>query len=721
MTDRSAGLAGPVLEPSAAGTDAPVLEVSDLDVSFPSEQGRVHAVRGLSYQVAAGEVLGIVGESGSGKSVSSLAVLGLLPPQARVSGSIRFRGTELLGKPDIELSRIRGRRVAMVFQDPLSALTPVFTVGHQIAEAVLAHRRGTVTKQDANRRAVELLDLVGIPNAPQRARAYPHEYSGGMRQRAVIAMAIANDPDLLIADEPSTALDVTVQAQVLEVLQTAREATSASVIMITHDLGVIAGIADRVMVMYAGRAVETADVDDLYALPRMPYTIGLLGSVPRVDLAQQALVPIEGQPPSMVDIPPGCPFNPRCPLAVEVCTQTEPDLLRVQGTQAAACHRSDETAAKGIRAAELFGASHVHQAGTRASRDRRTEVLRVTDLVKEFPVLKGAVLKRRVGTVHAVDGISFDIREAETLGLVGESGCGKSTTLMQILELAAPSAGSVEVLGRDVTTLGRRDRMAVRRDLQVVFQDPTGSLDPRLPIAQTIAEPMTAHGYGAEHVRRRVPELLELVGLRPEYGDRYPAQFSGGQRQRVGIARALALEPKLLVLDEPVSALDVSIQAGVINLLDELKERLGLAYLFVAHDLSVIRHIADRVAVMYLGKIVELGDVDAVFSAPQHPYTQTLLSAIPIPDPTVERQRERIILTGDMPSPSDPPSGCRFHTRCPLFATLPVEKQRPCLEQEPPLERHGWGDTVGQPAACHYAAPRSLLAMNGSRQGVTRS
>ncbi len=714
MTDHA--LAEEILDP-AAGPAAPVLEVADLSVSFPSEQGRVQAVRGLSYQVAAGEVLGIVGESGSGKSVSSLAVMGLLPPQARVSGSIRFRGTELLGKPDTELSRIRGKRMAMVFQDPLSALTPVFTVGHQIAEAVLAHGRGTVSKTAANRRATELLDLVGIPNAAARAQGYPHEFSGGMRQRVVIAMAIANDPDLIIADEPSTALDVTVQAQVLDVLQTAKEATGAGVVMITHDLGVIAGLADRVMVMYAGRAVEKAPVGDLYAHPRMPYTIGLLGSVPRADLAEQTLVPIEGQPPSMVDLPPGCPFTPRCPLAADVCTQTEPELLPVHGEQAAACHRTDQTAGVGTDAAELFGASHVHRPAPPAGRERRIEVLRVTDLVKQFPVTKGAVLKRRVGTVHAVDGISFDIREAETLGLVGESGCGKSTTLMEILGLAAPTAGSIEVLGRDVADLGRKDRLAVRRDLQVVFQDPTGSLDPRLPIGQTIAEPMTAHGFDAGHVRARVPELLRLVGLRPEFAERYPAQFSGGQRQRVGIARALALEPKLLVLDEPVSALDVSIQAGVINLLDELKERLGLAYLFVAHDLSVIRHIADRVAVMYLGRIVELADVNDVFTAPQHPYTQALLSAVPIPDPAVERRRERIILTGDMPSPADPPSGCRFRTRCPLFAALPADRQQPCIEREPALERHG----RGHPAACHYAEPRSLLDVNGSARDVTGS
>ncbi|GAA3531324.1 ABC transporter ATP-binding protein [Amycolatopsis ultiminotia] len=708
--------AAPELSAETGKPTGTVLEVSDLDVSFPSESGRVHAVRGLSYQVAAGEVLGIVGESGSGKSVSSLAVMGLLPPQARVSGSIRFQGSELIGKSDTDLSKIRGKKISMVFQDPLSALTPVYTVGAQIAEALRVHAKGSMSKQEANKRAVELLDLVGIPNAAQRAKAFPHEFSGGMRQRAVIAIAIANDPDLIIADEPTTALDVTVQAQVLEVLKTAQEVTGAGIVIITHDLGVVAGFADRLMVMYAGRAVEQGPVETIYAQPRMPYTLGLLGSIPRVDAQEkQPLVPIEGQPPSLVDLPPGCPFSPRCPLAIDACREAEPELLTiapgnphapVDTTHRAACIRTEELARPDAGAAEVYGAEVIEEAPVASvPRAERTTVLDVRELEKHYSVTKGAVLKRKVGDVRAVDGISFDIVEGETLGLVGESGCGKSTTLMEILELAAPSAGSVAVLGKNVAKLGGKDRKAIRRDLQVVFQDPMAALDPRLPIGDVIAEPMVVHGYGKAHIEQRVPELLGLVGLRAEHAERYPAEFSGGQRQRVGIARALALEPKLIVLDEPVSALDVSIQAGVINLLDELKAKLGLSYLFVAHDLSVVRHIADRVAVMYLGKIVEIGDVRTVFEIPQHPYTQALLSAIPIPDPARERERGRIILTGDLPSPANPPSGCRFRTRCFVFAQLSEKDKQKCIDVEPPRESRAEDHDV----ACHYAKTREVV------------
>jgi peptide/nickel transport system ATP-binding protein len=598
----------------------------------------------------------------------------------------------------------------MIFQDPLSALTPVFTVGQQIAEAILIHQK--VSEQAAMDRAVELLSMGGIPNPQQRATAFPHEFSGGMRQRAMIAMAIANNPELIIADEPTTALDVTIQAQILELLQTARKTTGAAIIMITHDLGVIAGAADRVAVMYAGKPVETGEIDDVFYKPRMPYTLGLLGSIPRLDVAERLpLTPIEGSPPSLTNLPRGCPFTPRCPMRIEKCEQIEPELVVLSASgreHAAACHRSHEIEEQNLKSTDVFPAPLIGEPEvSRVPRNERETVLELKDMKKHFPLVKGAILRRRVGTVFAVDGISFDIKEGETLGLVGESGCGKTTTIMEVLNLIRPAAGRIVVLGKDTGHMSAQDRFADREDLSVVFQDPLASLDPRMPVSDILAEPLETHGVPASQRASRIAELLDIVGLRMEHASRYPQEFSGGQRQRVGIARALALRPRLVVLDEPVSALDVSIRAGVINLLEKLKEDLGLAYLFVAHDLSVVRHIADRVAVMYLGKIAEVGEVNRVFGMPAHPYTQALLSAIPLPDPRKERARRRIILKGDIPNPANPPSGCRFRTRCQKFANELDDRQRQrCIDEEPTLAQQAGADHF---AACHYAESYAVL------------
>ncbi|KUI13426.1 peptide ABC transporter ATP-binding protein [Mycolicibacterium acapulense] len=606
-----------------------LLEVRDLAVEFPTDSAPVKAVRGMNFDVGKGEVVALVGESGAGKSASAMAVVGLLPEYAEVSGSIRLHGDQLIGLSDQRMSAIRGKAIGTVFQDPMSALTPVYTVGDQIAEAIGIHQRG-IGRQAARKRAVELLELVGIAQPDQRAKSFPHELSGGERQRVVIAIAIANDPDLIICDEPTTALDVTVQAQILEVLKTARDVTGAGVLIITHDLGVVAEFADRALVMYAGRAVEVADVDQLYRDRRMPYTVGLLGSVPRLDAAQGArLIPIPGAPPSMAALPPGCPFAPRCPLAIDDCRAAEPELLPMDSGPGhfAACIRTEHVV--GRSAAEIYGVSTA-PSGTPSSAEPPM-VLRVDDLVKTYKLTKGVVFRRQVGEVRAVDGISVALHQGRTLGIVGESGSGKSTTLHQILALTAPERGSIEVLGKDVASLDRRGRRELRGDLQVVFQDPVASLDPRLPVFEVLAEPLQANGFDKRQRDDRIGELLGIVGLQREDATRYPAEFSGGQKQRIGIARALALQPKILALDEPVSALDVSIQAGIINLLLDLQQRFGLSYLFVSHDLSVVRHLAHRVAVMYKGTVVEQGDGDQVFTDPQNDYTRRLLAAVPRP------------------------------------------------------------------------------------------
>jgi peptide/nickel transport system ATP-binding protein len=607
----------------------PLLEVADLAVDIPTGTETVTAVRGISYHLDPGEVVAMVGESGSGKSVAAMAIMGLLPEYAAVSGSVRLHGSPLLGLSDTEMSQSRGKTIGMVFQDPMSALTPVYSVGDQITEAIAVHRP-QVGKRDAQHRAVELLELVGIADPARRARAFPHELSGGERQRVVIAIAIANDPELLICDEPTTALDVTVQAQILDVLKTARETTGAAVLIITHDLGVVAEFADRALVMYAGRIVEAAPVADLYRNRLMPYTVGLLGSVPRLDAAQGTrLVPIPGAPPALTSLEPGCPFAPRCPLAIDECRTAEPDLAPAGADHRAACIRTEDVA--GRSAADIYGISTGVSEPERAA--ETAVAVRVHALSKTYRLTKGILLRRQIGEVRAVDGISFELPQGRTLAIVGESGSGKSTTLHEILELSAPQSGSIEVLGTDVATLTAGNRRALRRDLQVVFQDPVASLDPRLPVFDAVAEPLRANGFGKSDTTARVAELLDLVGLRRADASRYPTEFSGGQKQRIGIARALALRPKILALDEPVSALDVSIQAGVINLLLDLQQQLGLSYLFVSHDLSVVKHLAHRVAVMFSGTIVEQADSDEVFSRPQHDYTRRLLAAVPQPDP----------------------------------------------------------------------------------------
>ncbi|MGO2746245.1 ABC transporter ATP-binding protein [Microbacterium sp.] len=626
-----------------------IISVRDLTVSFASEAGRVDAVRGVSFDLEAGKTLGIVGESGSGKSVTSLAIMGLLDENAKVSGSIIYDGQELLGKSDKQMSVIRGNGLAMIFQDPLTSLTPVFTIGDQLIEALTVHRG--LSKKQAWDRSVELLRLVGIPEPEKRMKGFPHEFSGGMRQRVVIAIAMANNPKLIIADEPTTALDVTIQAQILDLIEKAQDETGAATIMITHDMGVVARMADDVMVMYAGKPIEHAPVGELFHHTRMPYSIGLLGAIPRVDKHdKEPLIPIKGNPPLLINLPDACPFADRCPIVVDACRTREPDLVDVStGTGSShqvACIRANEIEDGGLLGGlPVYPVHEVPESDlTRTPREERPVTLDVRNMNKTFSLMKGAFLKRKVGEVRAVKNVTFDVREGETMAIVGESGSGKTTTLLQIMDLVKQNDGDIIINGTSVNDItSRKIERQVRRDIQIVFQDPMGALDPRMTVNDVIAEPLRAIGTPKDEVHRRVKELMDLVGLNPAHIDRFPGAFSGGQRQRIGIARALSTNPKIIVLDEPVSALDVSIQAGVINLLDELKVKLGLSYLFVAHDLSVIRHIADRVAVMYLGDFVEHGDVEDIFENPQHPYTKALLSAIPVPDPDIERTRERLI------------------------------------------------------------------------------
>ena len=689
--------------PKGAPKGDPIMQVRDLHVSFATEAGVCRAVRGVNFDLWRGRTLGIVGESGSGKSVTALSLIGLLDDNAKVTGSIIMNGEELIGKTDEEMSEIRGERIAMVFQDPLSALTPMFTIGDQIAEGLITHHPD-MSKQQIHDRCVELLDLVGIPQPEERLSSFPHQFSGGMRQRVMIAIAIANNPDVIIADEPTTALDVTIQAQILDVLAKAQKETGAAVVLITHDLGVVAGAADDILVMYAGRPVERASIDDVFQHPSMPYTMGLLGAVPKPHIAaSQRLVPIQGNPPSLVDIPKGCPFSPRCPLATPECSLSEPNLEVVDANSGhlASCRRLQEIIDKNMKYTDVFPVPDLLPADwADVPRDQRPVTLEVDHLVKHFPLTGGGMFRRTIGQVAAVDDVTFKIRQGETLALVGESGSGKSTTLMEIMNLMKPEDGRIVVLGHDLAELKKKaERKALRKDLQIIFQDPMSSLDPRMPIYDVLAEPLKVHKWSKEKINRRIGELMELVGLNPDYVDRFPAQFSGGQRQRISIARALATDPKVLLLDEPIASLDVSIQAGIINLLEDLQAKLKISYLFVAHDLAVIRHISDRVAVMYLGQVVELGETEDVFTHPRHPYMQALLSAIPVPDPVVERTRQRIILKGDLPSPSEKHPGCRFASRCPVKLRLTPEQQKMCETKRPVLTSD---DQIATEFACHF-------------------
>jgi peptide/nickel transport system ATP-binding protein len=695
-------------EPTLIGSPAvaqPLLEVTDLKIAIPTEAGLIEAVRGVSVSIGKRDTLGVVGESGSGKTMLALATLGLLPQSATVTGSVRLDGLELLSCTPAQWRTIRGARVSMVFQDPMTALNPMYTAGWQVAECIRLHEQ--VSRAAAWRRSVDLLGQVGLAQPDQIAHRYPHELSGGMRQRVVIAMAIANSPELIIADEPTTALDVTVQALILETLRDIRDQTGAALILISHDLGVVADIAERVMVMYAGKAVEIGSAAEVFADPRVPYTSGLLASLPPVGKRTERLAAIPGIPPTGIGYGSGCAFAPRCPLAAEPCA-ADPGLIQVGPGHLAACHFAEQGAPSDtepglIRSAwqPTAQASHVDEVNlaaavpaARAAEPTLSErpdpdavVLAVRDLVKNFRVRASGF--RSFATVHAVSEISLDLNRGRCLGLVGESGCGKSTVARLLMRLEPPTSGSIRLDGTELTGLADGALRPLRRHLQMVFQDPYSSLNPRLSVGEIIGEPLIVHKIPDRTARVR--ELLAHVGLDPDAGVRFPGEFSGGQRQRIGIARALALQPRVMILDEPVSALDVSIQASILNLLRDLQRERDMAYLFISHDLAVVRQMADEIAVMHLGVIVEDGSADAIYASPAHPYTVALLSAVPVPDPAREQGRERILLRGELPSAISPPSGCRFRTRC-------WKADERCASEEPPLLRIAESHRV----ACHY-------------------
>jgi peptide/nickel transport system ATP-binding protein len=665
-----------------------LLEVRDLRTYFYTRRGIVKAVDGATFSVRRGETLGIVGESGSGKSMTCLSILRLVPePGGRiVGGEIVFEGENLLAKSAEEMRRLRGSRIAMILQDPMASLNPALTVGEQIAETLRLHRN--LRGRALDDRIVELLRQVRISDPERRVYAYPHQMSGGIRQRVAGAIAISCQPSLLIADEPTTSLDVTIQAQYLRLLKDIQRATNLALIFVTHDLGIVAKLCDRVAVMYAGRIVETGPTREIFNRPRHPYTIGLLSCLPTLRRGREPLTAIEGQPPDLAHVPFGCAFAPRCRMAEPRCQETRP-LLEITGADhLVACLRSAETAAESVR--RLVSAPAAIAGASRADSSQGDVILESRALTKHFPVVRGAIFGRTVGTVKAVDGVDFVLRRGETLGLVGESGCGKTTTARLVLCLERPTAGGVFFRGENVHALGRHQRGAYRRAVQAVFQDPYSSLNPRLTIRTTVGEPLvqTQPELGRAEVNERIAESLVRVGLRPRIADDYPHELSGGQRQRVALARALTTNPEIILLDEAVSALDVSIRAQVMNLLREIQERLGVSYLFIAHDLAVVKYVSTRIGVMYLGKVVETATSKELYARPLHPYTQILLSnALPgHPDDT----REEVILKGEVPSAFDPPSGCRFHPRCPH--AMPV-----CAEVEPALREQA----DSHQAACH--------------------
>jgi len=672
---------------------ASLLEIEDLRTEIRLRSATVHALEGVSLGLEAGECLGIVGESGSGKTMTALSIMQLLPPGGHITGgSITLAGQEISSLSDDGMRHVRGNEIGMIFQDPMTSLNPTMTIGDQIAETVLLHRGADA--KTARARAVEVLGLVGMPRPAERVGNYPHQLSGGMRQRVMIAMALACEPKLLIADEPTTALDVTIQKQILELIDGLRQRLGMAVILVTHDLGVIAGRADRAVVMYAGRVVETTSTARLFANPRHPYTEALFGALPEKAAGQaERLYSIPGMPPDLTQPPAGCKFAARCRYVQDSCRQAEPRLEGDTWDHTFRCFFPVGKAGGDDLAPPQAAAVVRERLGRAAVPAGGQVLLRAENLVKNFAVTSGAVLQRKVGEVSAVADVSFAVRPGATFGMVGESGCGKTTIGRLIAGLEKATAGSIMLDGEDLTRLGKRERRRRSPKVQLMFQDSYASMDPRMRVGPILREPLAIQHVGSRSDQhRKIAAILDEVGLPRAAVDRYPHEFSGGQRQRLGLARALILQPRLVIADEPVSALDVSIQAQILNLMLDLQRDLGLTYLFISHDLSVVRYMSENIGVMYLGKLVETGPADEIYYRPVHPYTRGLIDTVPVADPAAAKNRETEGVRGELPSAINPPSGCRFRTRCP-------RAQEICAQQEPPLRPF---TSNGHFAACHF-------------------
>ncbi len=661
-----------------------LLTVNNLRTEFALRTKDVAAVDDVSFQVEAGECLGIVGESGCGKTTTGLSIMRLLPRNGKIAaGEILYDGREIAHLPERDVRRLRGNDIALIPQDPMTSLNPVMRIGAQIGEGFRIHKGAS--KRDALKRAVEVLELVEMPNPEERIMQYPHELSGGLRQRVMIAMALVCEPKILIADEPTTALDVTIQAQILDILDQLRAKLGMAMILITHDMGVIAGRADRVAVMYAGKKIEEANTLNLFTQMRHPYSQALLSSVPNISgsVEKMRLASIAGVPPDLTQEIVGCRFAERCAFATDECRTTEPPLTP-----------SDD-------ADHVFACFHPVRGRSTAVRvainDRRTAstegpFLELVDLVKDFPIRSNSVFRRHAGNVSAVSHVSLTMQRGETLGIVGESGCGKTTIGRLIVGLEMPTSGTITFRDSPTHVTGHALRRELAKERQMMFQDPYSSLDPRQRVGSIVGEPLSVQkDLSPVQIRQRVDDLLNEVGLPADSAMRYPHEFSGGQRQRIGFARAMALKPKLIIADEPVSALDVSIQAQILNLIMDLREKEDLSLIVISHDLAVVQYISDRIAVMYLGKMVEMGPAVDVFTNPAHHYTQGLLDAVPVPDVVESQKRRGMQVRGELPSASNPPSGCRFRTRCPAATER-------CAEEEPPMSRVAPGHTV----ACHF-------------------